>query len=111
MVFFFASAAASAAYLTLGESFPVEIRAFAFALLFGIGMVIGVFGSVLYDWLHVSLSSTEIALEILCVVSAAAMIGAAFAERNFGIEYARLPVEERGLRRRSPTAGPAPRPA
>ena len=33
IVFFFASAAASSAYLTVGETFPLEIRAFAIAVL------------------------------------------------------------------------------
>jgi MFS family permease len=32
VIFFFASAAASAAYLTVGESFPLEMRAMAIAL-------------------------------------------------------------------------------
>jgi MFS family permease len=95
MVFFFASTAASSAYLTLGESFPVEIRAFAFALLFGIGMLIGFFGSVLYDWLNTSLQNTEISLEIFCVVAAVAMSGAAIAERKFGVEYAGFALEEK----------------
>jgi MFS family permease len=38
--FFFASAAASAAYLTAGEIFPLEIRALAMAFFFAIGTVI-----------------------------------------------------------------------
>ena len=41
LVFFFASAAASAAYLTVGESFPLEIRAMAIALFFAFGTAIG----------------------------------------------------------------------
>lgn len=40
-IFFFASAAASAAYLTVGESFPLEIRALAIALFFAIGTAVG----------------------------------------------------------------------
>jgi len=40
-IFFFASAAASAAYLTVGESFPLEIRALAIALFFAIGTTVG----------------------------------------------------------------------
>ncbi len=39
--FFFASAAASAAYLTVGESFPLEMRALAIALFFAIGTGMG----------------------------------------------------------------------
>ena len=41
VIFFFASAAASAAYLTVGESFPLEIRVLAIALFFAFGTAIG----------------------------------------------------------------------
>ncbi len=41
IVFFFASAAASAAYLTVSEVFPMEIRAMAIALFYSIGTGIG----------------------------------------------------------------------
>ncbi|MBX9699298.1 MAG: MFS transporter, partial [Acetobacteraceae bacterium] len=41
VVFFFASAAASSAYLTVGESFPLEIRALAIALFFAFGTALG----------------------------------------------------------------------
>ena len=37
IVFFFASAAASSAYLTVSESFPVEVRALAIALFYALG--------------------------------------------------------------------------
>ena len=41
VVFFFASAAASAAYLTVGECFPLEIRAMAIAVFYAIGTGVG----------------------------------------------------------------------
>ncbi len=41
LVFFFASAAASSAYLTVGESFPLEIRALAIALFYAFGTGVG----------------------------------------------------------------------
>jgi MFS family permease len=41
VVFFFASAGASAAYLTVGESFPLEMRAIAIALFYAFGTGIG----------------------------------------------------------------------
>ncbi|HKW52849.1 MAG TPA: MFS transporter, partial [Stellaceae bacterium] len=41
VVFFFASAAASAAYLTVGESFPLELRALAIALFYAFGTLLG----------------------------------------------------------------------
>ena len=41
VTFFFASAAASAAYLTVSETFPLEIRALAIAFFYAIGTGIG----------------------------------------------------------------------
>jgi MFS family permease len=41
IVFFFASAAASSAYLTVSETFPLEIRALAIALFYAVGTGIG----------------------------------------------------------------------
>jgi len=40
-IFFFASAAASAAYLTVSESFPLEARALAIACFYALGTAIG----------------------------------------------------------------------
>ena len=41
VVFFFASAAASAAYLTVSETFPIEIRALTIAIFYAIGTALG----------------------------------------------------------------------
>ena len=41
VIFFFASAAASAAYLTVGESFPLEMRAMGIALFYAFGTLVG----------------------------------------------------------------------
>ena len=41
VIFFFASAAASSAYLTVSETFPLEIRALAIAFFYAIGTGIG----------------------------------------------------------------------
>jgi len=41
VTFFFASAAASAAYLTVAESFPLEIRALAIAIFYALGTGLG----------------------------------------------------------------------
>ncbi|WP_424134405.1 MFS transporter [Roseomonas chloroacetimidivorans] len=52
VIFFFASAAASAAYLTVGESFPLEMRAMGIALFYAFGTAIGgVVGPALFGWL------------------------------------------------------------
>jgi len=41
IIFFFASAAASAAYLTVSETFPLEIRALAIAFFYAVGTGVG----------------------------------------------------------------------
>jgi MFS family permease len=41
VIFFFASPAASAAYLTVSETFPLEVRALAIAMFYAIGTAIG----------------------------------------------------------------------
>jgi MFS family permease len=41
VIFFFASPAASAAYLTVSETFPLEVRALAIALFYAVGTAIG----------------------------------------------------------------------
>jgi MFS family permease len=41
VIFFVASAAASSAYLTVGESFPLEVRAIAIALFYALGTGVG----------------------------------------------------------------------
>jgi MFS family permease len=52
VIFFFASAAASAAYLTVSETFPLEIRALAIAFFYAIGTGLG---GVVGPWLFGSL--------------------------------------------------------
>jgi MFS family permease len=51
VIFFFASAGASAAYLTVSEIFPVEVRAKAIAVFFVIAQSFGAFGPWLYGQL------------------------------------------------------------
>ncbi len=52
VIFFFASPAASAAYLTVSETFPLEVRALAIALFYAIGTGLGgVVGPALFGWL------------------------------------------------------------
>ena len=41
VIFFFASAAASSAYLTVSETFPLEIRALAIAIFYAVGTGVG----------------------------------------------------------------------
>ena len=51
VIFFFASAGASAAYLTVSEVFPLEVRAQAIAVFFAIAQCFGAIGPVLYGHL------------------------------------------------------------
>jgi MFS family permease len=48
VIFFFASAGASAAYLTVSEIFPIEIRAEAMAVFIAIAQIFGALGPVFY---------------------------------------------------------------
>ena len=41
VIFFFASAAASSAYLTVGETFPLEVRAVAISIFYALGTGLG----------------------------------------------------------------------
>src|SRR3712207_8402418 len=61
VVFFFASAAASSAYLTVSETFPLEIRALAIAVFYAIGTGLGgVAGPALFGALVETGSRTSI---------------------------------------------------
>jgi MFS family permease len=51
VIFFFASAGASAAYLTVSEIFPIEVRAKAIAVFFAIAQSFGAMGPWLYGLL------------------------------------------------------------
>ena len=51
VIFFFASAGASAAYLTVSEIFPIEVRAKAIAVFFAIAQGFGSLGPVIYGHL------------------------------------------------------------
>jgi MFS family permease len=51
VIFFFASAGASAGYLTASEVFPLEVRAQAIAVFFAIAQIFGAFGSHWYGHL------------------------------------------------------------
>ncbi|MGY1604439.1 MFS transporter [Geodermatophilus sp. SYSU D00815] len=49
IIFFFASAGASSAYLTVSEIFPQEVRAKAIAVFFSIAQIFGTFGPLIYS--------------------------------------------------------------
>jgi MFS family permease len=81
VIFFFASAAASSAYLTVSETFPLEIRALAIALFYAVGTGIGgVLGPVVFGMLVESGSRTTVFMGYL-FGSALMLVAAAIAAR------------------------------
>ena len=93
IIFFFASAAASAAYLTVSETFPLEIRALAIAFFYAIGTGIG---GVLGPWLMGVLIETGSRQSVFAgyVLGAALMVGAAIVAALWGVAAERKPLEE-----------------
>ncbi len=88
-IFFFASAAASSAYLTIGETFPLEVRAIAIALFYAFGTGIGgVAGPAVFGALIQSGSRSELLLGylfggvLMLVAGAVAFIWGTDAERK-----------------------------
>jgi MFS family permease len=93
VIFFVASAAASAAYLTVGESFPLETRALAIAVFYAFGTALGgVVGPLLFGALIDTGSRDEILWGYL--LGAALMIAAAGVEAAIGVRAERRPLEE-----------------
>jgi MFS family permease len=84
VVFFFASAAASAGYLTVSEIFPMEIRAMAIALFYSIATAIGgISGPVLFG--NIIGTGNAGSLFVAYLVGAGFMIFAAVVEVLLGV--------------------------
>jgi MFS family permease len=96
VVFFFASAAASSAYLTVSESFPLEVRALAIAVFFALGTGLG---GVAGPWLFGSLIGTgeRSAIGWGYAFGAALMLVAAAVEWKLGIAAERRALEDVAL--------------
>ena len=93
VVFFFASAAASAAYLTVGESFPLETRAMSIAVFYAFGTGIGgVAAPAVFGMLIGSGSRTNVLWGYL--FGGALMLLAAIVEWAIGLKAERRPLEE-----------------
>jgi MFS family permease len=92
VIFFIASSAASAAYLTVSEIFPLEIRALAIAVFYAIGTLIGGVGA---PFLFGALISTgarwDVALGYL--LGALLMLAGGLTEWLWGIETAGKSLE------------------
>src|SRR6516165_7504234 len=92
IVFFFASAAASSAYLTVSEIFPLEIRALAIAFFYAIGTGVGgVIGPLLLGALISTGSRGSVAVGYL--LGALLMIAAAAVEALWGVAAERKALE------------------
>lgn len=91
-IFFFASAAASSAYLTVSETFPLEIRALAIAFFYAVGTGVG---GIVGPWLFGALIDTGSRLSVFggYLIGAALMIlGGAVAWR-WAVPAERRPLE------------------
>ena len=92
IIFFIASAAASSAYLTVSEIFPLEIRAFAIAIFYAVGTLTGgVFAPLLFGWIIGTGSSNALFAGYL--VAALLMIFGAIVELWIGVAAERRPLE------------------
>lgn len=91
-IFFFASAAASAAYLTVSESFPLETRALAIAFFYAVGTALG--GVAAPSMFGALIGSGERGAVFLgYLLGAVLMIGAAMIELAIGVKAERQPLE------------------
>ena len=85
IIFFFASAGASAAYLTASELFPLEVRAQAIAVFFAIAQCFGAIGPVFYGWL-IGSGENRGALFIGYLIGAAVMIIGGIVDIFLGVD-------------------------
>ncbi len=85
IIFFFASCGASAAYLTVSEIFPMEIRAQAIALFFAIAQCFGAFGPWFYGHL-IGDGTNHGALAFGYLIGAAVMVIGGLVEAKLGID-------------------------
>jgi MFS family permease len=92
LIFFFASAAASSAYLTASEIFPLETRALAIAFFYALGTAIGgTAAPSLFGYLIGT--GSQWALAGGYMFAAALMLIAALAEASLGVDAERRPLE------------------
>src|SRR4051812_5354217 len=93
VIFFFASAGASAAYLTVSEIFPMETRAMAIAFFYATGTIIGGFGGpLLFGALIQSGEPSQIFIGY--VVGAVVMIVGGVIQATMGVEAAGRDLED-----------------
>jgi MFS family permease len=109
VIFFVASAAASSAYLTVSEIFPLEIRAFAIAIFYAIGTLTGgVFAPWLFGWIIETGSVNALVAGYL--VAAFLMMVGAIVELWIGVAAERRSLEQIASPLSSRAAMPWPAP-
>jgi MFS family permease len=92
VVFFFASAAASSAYLTVGEIFPLEIRASAIAWFYAIGTALGgIAGPIVFG--HLIASGLREEVFVGYALGGGLMIAAAVVAIFFAVDSERRSLE------------------
>jgi MFS family permease len=93
IIFFFASAGASSAYLTVSEIFPMETRAMAIAFFYAIGTAVGgISGPLLLGVLIASGKRGDLTIGYL--IGAVLMIAAGLVEVWLGVNAEQKPLEE-----------------
>ncbi len=89
VIFFFASAGASAAYLTASEIFPMETRALCIAFFYAIGTAVGgISGPLLFGWL-IEKGVAETDVTVIAAgyyLGAVLMIGGGIVEAFLGVK-------------------------
>jgi MFS family permease len=119
-IFFFASAGASSAYLTVSEIFPMETRALSIAFFYAVGTAAGgIVGPLLFGHLIASGSQGQVAIGFF--IGAVVMAIGGIAELLFGVKAEQKQLEDvaepltaegvEGEGARPEKGEPAPRPA
>jgi MFS family permease len=109
VIFFFASAGVSAAYLTVSEVFPLETRALCIAVFYAVGTAAGgIAGPLLFAHLIESGKTSHVFIGFM--IGAVAMIIGGIAELVFGVKAERQSLESIAEPLTVEDAASAPRP-
>ncbi|WP_086662055.1 MFS transporter [Lentzea kentuckyensis] len=93
VIFFFASAGASAAYLTVSEIFPLEVRAKAIGVFFAIAQCFGALGPVIYGAL-IGTGEHPVRLFIGYLIGAVVMIAGGLVARFLAVDAENKSLED-----------------
>jgi len=93
VIFFFAPAGASSAYLTVSEIFPLEVRAQAIAVFFSIAQGVGAIGPILYGSL-IGEGEDPSQLFVGYLIAAGVMVVGAVVEVFLGIDAEQQSLED-----------------